>query len=202
MRPRDGRPVLLTAAGDTIPWAPMGKPPARSPLESSPGYQKVIDPESTAVLTGRRQVARHELRLGEGGRSAEELALWIVDALRESDKEQLKALHITYREYQEILWPEFPESRPITRLEHRDAWFYHERTTIAGINQGMNHYGGVPLEFDRITYDTGFAPYTNFNLYHGVRIHARTPVGEEVVLDFAESFVECQGTWKVYIYKD
>ena len=180
----------------------MGKSLSRSPLESSPGYQRVVDPESTAVQTGRRNVPLHDKRLGEGARSAEDLALWILGALRENDKEQIKALHVTYEEYQEILWPEFPESRPITRLEHKDAWFFHERTSIAGINQGLNLHGGEPLEFDRITYDIGYAPYTNFNLYHGIRVHALRPSGEAVVVDFIESFIECRGTWKVYMYKD
>lgn len=201
-RPTDGRPVLLTAMGDTIPYAPMGKTIGRSPLEDSPGYQRVVDPESTAVVTGRRQVAVHDRSLGEGARSAEDLALWILDALAAADREQLKALLITPEEFREILWPEFPESRPITRLEARDAWFFLERTSLAGINQALNLVGGTPLELERITYEVGFAPYTNFALYHGARIHARRPGGEPIVLDFADSFVECRGVWRVYTYKD
>ena len=196
------RPVLVTAAGDTIPYAPMGQELTRSPLEQSPGYKRVIDPESTAVLTGRRKVAVNDLKLSAGGRSAEELGMWVVDALRASDREQLKALMITPAEFRDLLWPEFPESRPITRLEAKDSWFFLERTSLAGMNQALNQQGGAELEFDRLTYEVGYAPYTNFALYHGVRIHARRPDGSEVVLDFADSFVECRGTWKIYTYKD
>jgi hypothetical protein len=201
-RPDDGRPVLFTSKGDTIPYAPMGEPRTWTPLEKSPGYRRVVDPESTAVVTGRRAVAVHDRKLGSGARSADELAMWILDALGSGDREQLKGLQVTPKEFREILWPEFPESRPITRLEAKDSWFFLERTSLAGIHQGLAEYGGSPLEYERVTYEVGYAQYTNFALYHGARIHARRPSGEMIVLGFADSFVECRGTWKVYTYKD
>jgi hypothetical protein len=189
-----------TLAG--IPLAPMGERPSRSAFEDKPGYVPPNDPETNAAMVGRREAPLIDREFVGGASSAEELALQILDALRAKDKKALNALRITSDEFGEILWPEFPASRPITRLKAGDAWFFLDADCVKGANAGMDALGGTNLIFDSISYEVGKAPYRNFTLYDGVRILAHTAEGHRVDVTFARTFAQRNGTWKVYAFKE
>jgi hypothetical protein len=175
--------------------APMGKPSARALLP------RENDPELESVVVGKRKVARHDLRLRGDIECPDTLARRIVRLVQRADRDGLRDLMIDQKEFTQILWPEFPQSRPATNWSGGEAWFFHDAKSESGIGEGVDLYGGSDLGYESVTCDVGRAPYTNFTLYHGIHIHARTPSGEPVTLDFAQSFVECNGSWKVYIYK-
>lgn len=173
-----------------------------SPLVHAPGYVPPEDPEADAVARGRRFVAEHDLQFTGGETSAETLALAILEALRTGNREALQELRITLDEFRTILWPEFPQSRPITRIQPEDSWTFLDRTCAAGMNQALSEYAGRDLRLDRIGYGAGQALYTNFSLYHEVVLHVLDPEGSPHELTFAHSFVERHGRWKVYMYED
>lgn len=179
-----------------VPDAPMGKPSARKlPPRKN-------DPELASVVVGKRKVARHDLRLRGGVECPDTLARRIVQSVRHADREGLLELMIDQKEYTSILWPEFPQSRPATNWSGAEAWFFHEAEAESGIGEGLDAHEGSELVYESVTCDVGRAPYTNFTLYHGIHVHAHTQSGEPVTMSFAGSFVECKGSWKVYIYED
>ncbi len=199
----DIHPLRIASDGSIIPHAPMGKkPPGPSPLENSPGYELPPDPERHTVETGRREVPKLDIAFETGAASADELIVLILEGLRTGDKELLKSLRVDFKEFSEILWPEFPQSRPATNLEPGNAWFFLDRESAAGMTRAIRRWVGRDFRLDTVEYETGFAPYTNFNLLHGIRLHVREPDGQKLVLRFAETFAECGGRWKVYTYKD
>jgi hypothetical protein len=132
--------------------------------------------------------------------SADELARAILDALVANDPAPLHDLHVTQAEFEQLFWPEFPQSRPATNIHAIDAWGFHYASCCDGITQGLTLYGGRPLHLVHLRYDQGFAPYTNFSLYHGVVIQAVDDRGESVEVQVATVFVERKGRWKVYMF--
>jgi hypothetical protein len=190
------------AGPEPIPLAPMGSTKTQSALVNSPGYTPPDDPEWDAFLTGKRKVGPVAMQLTGGFPSGEALAEAVLDAVNRDDVQALHAIRMTYEEFETILWPEFPQSRPITNIKAEHAWEFYMQTSLAGATRGVHEWTGRNLRLERVSYSIGLAPYTNFNLYRGAVIHALTGDGEHVQLTFAFTFLERNGRWKVYIYKD
>ena len=153
------------------------------------------------MARGRRIVSRNDAYALSGTYpSADELAQAILDALTVNDSAPLHALHISREEFEKLFWPEFPQSRPATGIDAADAWGFHYAACCDGISEGLTKWGGRSLHLQHVRYDIGFAPYTNFSLYHGVVIQAVDDRGESVDVPIATVFVERQGRWKVYMF--
>jgi hypothetical protein len=177
-------------------------PFAHSAVANAPGYRPPDDPEIESVYRGRREVERIDAELAGGAPSATWLAQMILDCIREASPECLAELAITKQEFVEIMWPEFPQSRAATNVSAQSAWFFLYHHSSGGINRALTDLAGMELQLKELTFDIGLTRYANFNLYRGVNIHALKPAGEEVVFDFAFTWVEKDGIWKVYVYKD
>lgn len=180
----------------------MGRVPTPSALEGRPGYYPPDDPEFDAVLRGRREVDQIDVPLEGGMPTAESLARAILKAVETADAQQLVRLRITFDEFSQILWPEFPQSRPATHAKAQDGWGFLHGECAEGISRGLQDWGGMKLEFQALSFSIGLGRYTNFSLYQGVQINVVTPAGAAAVVDFAHTFVEKEGVWKIYIYKD
>ncbi|MCK4305065.1 MAG: hypothetical protein KAY24_12575 [Candidatus Eisenbacteria sp.] len=195
------QPILIDGKWE-VHEIQSGRPLYRSPLENAPGYRPPDDPELDAVVSGRRQVEQIDIRFTGGADSAEGLARQIIRHLNRNDPGALHGLRVTYAEFTEILWPEFPQSRPATNIQSTDAWFFLTRTCASGVNGALDEWGGGDLHFNGFSFDDGLIRYTNFDAISGVHIHACKPSGIEMELTFAHTFVKRDRIWKVYIYKD
>ena len=192
-----------SAAVQGPPFAVQGPPPRpRSPLERSPGYFPPADPESSSVVTGRRNAPAVSLELDGGARSIGALARNLLAAIDARDERAMHAQRLTFREFEGICWPEFPESRPITRITAADAWEFSLTSSLAGAGRTVGLYGGHGLELVRV--EVGRTEeYRNFQLHRGVVIVARDAVdGSEVSLRFLPSIVERHGRFKALLYHD
>lgn len=196
------QPPAAPTQDDGIPIAELGEPELKSVLSSMPGYEAADDPEANSVRLGRREVGPIEIELSNGQDSPEELAISVLECIASTDLERLRALGITEDEFESLCWPEFPESRPITGWQGHEAWLFFMRRNLAGSNRGLDDFAGQALVLDQIVYRTGRADFSNFDLYLDLEIHARTVDGEPVVLDFVRSFIERNGRWKIYSFKD
>jgi hypothetical protein len=171
-------------------------------LEDSPGYYPPDDPESASVITGRRDAKAVDLPLSGGASTREDLARMLLAALSARDEKALHALRVTREEFSVILWPEFPESRPITNITADDAWGMAIAQSVAGAGRAVGQFGGRDLTLLRV--ETG-APvaYRNFILYRDVSILVvDRSTGVETRLSFAPAFVERTGHVKALIFRD
>lgn len=189
-------------AFEDVPLAPMGEEVGRSPLEDAPGYTPPDDPEAAAVRTGRRDAVPVDIPFQGGAASPEDLALAILDGLAAGDRAALLDLVITYDEFREILWPEFPQSRPIVNMSPQAAWQFHHRESNKGLTKGMAAWAGQHLSLRGLSCSVGKMPYTNFTLYKGVVLHAVAESGQPADVTFPAYLVEHAGVWKVYLYKE
>jgi hypothetical protein len=174
----------------------------RSPLESSPGYYPPADPESLSVITGRRDAPEVSLELSGGAASLDDLARAFLAGVVRKDERALHALRVTRAEFEAILWPEFPQSRPITHIPVSEAWGFETASSLAGASRAIGSYGGRPLTFLRADYARA-ETFRNFNLLRDVRILIRDPRdGRAIGLAYLPSVVERHGRYKALIFKD
>jgi len=174
----------------------------RSPLESSPGYYPPDDPESLSVIRGRREAPEIHVELEGGCASLDAFARAVLSGIERKDERALHAMRVTRSEFETILWPEFPQSRPITHIPVSEAWGFTTAKSLAGVSRVVGAYGGRHLTLLRADYARS-ETFRNFNLLRDVRILIRDPRdGRMVTLAVAPSVVERHGRYKALIFKD
>ena len=199
-KPAAQRPTAIAAILPSPVETP--RPRARSPLEQSPGYYPPADPESMSVITGRRDAPLVEFEFHGGAPTADDLAIRLLAALRAGDAKSLHELRISRDEFEKILWPELPESRPITNITADDAWDAANLRSISSADRAISGYGGRTIEFLKVE-ASAVVPYKNFTLHRGILITARDNASGEVFsMNFASSFIERRGQFKVVLYRD
>jgi hypothetical protein len=172
-------------------------------LEGRPGYYPPSDPESMAVVTGRRAAKPIDLPLTGGRDSLSSLARAVLSALAAARPDSLAALCVTRAEFEHILWLDFPESRPVTGLTAEDAWRPLAMRLSGGIAGAMSELGGRQLRLERVEATLGVKEYVNFRLHRGIVITARDETtGERVETRFLRTVVERKGRYKIYSTDD
>jgi hypothetical protein len=174
----------------------------RSALRSVPGYAPPYDPEWRAARTGRRAAAAVDRPLEGGASQLDELASAILAGLLARDAAALQAVRVTRAEFEVILWPEFPQSRPYLKIPVHEVWGFQDARSHQGVKEALARFGGRELAFEGLRWGRRL-PYTNFTLYRDLVIEARDPrTGEPVDVDVAPAVVERQGRFKVLVYDD
>ena len=142
--------ILIAAVGIglvvTDSWGgvtPAPIPPRIASIKDSPGYIPLVDPESTSVLIGRRLNAPLvNRRLQGGATSLDQLGRAVCRALHSGDRDSLLALCVREDEFSEIMWREFPQSRPVTGLTSEDGWRVLSMRLNAGCSEAIRDHGG------------------------------------------------------------
>ena len=195
-----------TGSAGTAATASSAKPGAapRRPMsvKDSPGYRPLVDPESMSVVIGRRLNAPLVSQPFTGGAlSLGELGRAVVRMLNHDQADSLLGLCITESEFKNILWQEFPQSRPVTHLEWLDGWkalFVRHRGGVSGAirDRGLEHY-----EFVRMESRDTVASYKNFRLHNAMVLVVRSD-GREQELRWIRSVAERKGRFKIYSTDD
>jgi len=180
----------------------LEQPMFRSSVEHSPGYAPPYDPEWRSVLTGRRSVGPVDLEFVNGARSLEELGRFVMLAALDGDGQALVGLAVNKDEFELILWPEFPQSRPYLRIPAEEGWSFHYSDLTKGISRGGLALTGKPYTFVGIR--SGSArEYANFRLLEDVVLICRDEsTGRTEEFAFAGTVAERNGRFKVYLYEE
>ena len=174
----------------------------RSPLEQSPGYFPPDDPESMSVITGRREARPLTGEFTGGAPTLESLLQAVFVAIERGDEATLHVLRVSRAEFERYLWPEFPQSRPITNIQAEDAWSFVKNGSLAGASRALGSYGGRRFTVQSIA-SSGPLPYTNFTLWRDIVITARDESSGEIqTMRFLPAVAERHGRFKVFSYKD
>lgn len=176
--------------------------PRRLSVKDSPGYVPLVDPESTAVALGRRAntpPVRHRFR--GGARSLDELGRLVCRAIHRGDRDALMALCVTDEEFRDVLWPEFPQSRPVTGLQWEDGWRVLSVRLLSGCNHAIVEHGGRYHEFVRFESDST-GRYRNFDLHGGLAMVVKGPDGALQRWTWLRSVAERKGVFKIYSTDD
>jgi hypothetical protein len=168
-----------------------------------PGYYPPADPESSSDRIGRRLNAPLvSKRFAGGARSLDELGRQVCHALHVDVPESLLSLGVREDEFRDILWREFPQSRPATGAQWQDGWMFLWARLHGGSVSAMNEYGGHAYEFLRFERTDSTHHFRNFNLIHGLVLVARDDEGNIQRFTWIRTAVERKGRYKIYSMKD
>lgn len=184
--------------------AAKAAPPARAPsTRDSPGWYPNVDPESAAVRLGRRVNApRVAMPLRGGTKSLDELGQAVCRALTHNDRDSLFALCVADSEFRQIMWREFPQSRPATGLQWEDAWRVLGMRLQSGCSDAVGEYGGHYWQFLRFERGDSTMRYANFALHNGLVLVVKNERGEIEKHGWLRSAIERRGRFKIYSVRD
>lgn len=195
--------VGALAADGAAATAPVRVPGKRvASVKDSPGYQPLADPDSAAERIGRRTDAPLvRKRFTGGAKSLEALATAVLGAFHASSVDSMLALSVRDDEFRDILWREFPQSRPATGLRWDDAWPVLRGRLNGGSVAAVREYGDHVYTLVRVETGT-VVPYRNFKLHNGITIVARDDEGREHRITAIRSVAERLGRYKLYSMQD
>lgn len=172
-------------------------------IRNSPGYVPLVDPESTSVLLGRRTNAPLVSKPFTGGAvSLDDLGKRLCLLFETTPKlDSLMRLTVQEDEFRDILWREFPQSRPVTGLTWEDGWRVLYPRLLNGCNSALYQNGGRSFQFVRFEVDS-IAKYKNFKLYSGVRLVVKDEAGHEERQVWLRGIAERKGRFKIYSAED
>jgi len=189
---------VSAAQGSAAPAPKAAVPRRLVSVKDSPGFVPLVDPESMSVKIGRRLNAPVVSQPFLGGtRSMDELGRTVVRHLNRSAPDSLLALCVSESEFRNILWREFPQSRPVTHLEWIDGWralYIRHRGGVTGAirDKGDHYYEYVRTESRDTT-----AIYRNFRLHNAIVLVVKVN-GQEQELRWLRSIAERKGRFKIY----
>jgi hypothetical protein len=182
---------------DSVPMQKHGS------VTQEPGYYPPVDPESSSVRIGRRLNAPYVKQDFHGGaRSLEELGRRVCHALDYNLSDSLLVLCVHEDEFRDIMWREFPQSRPATGVKWQDGWMFLWARLHGGSVSAMKEFGGHQYEFVRFERYDSTAHYRNFKLHNGLLLIAKDEDGQLQRFTWLRSAVERRGSFKIYSMKD
>jgi len=196
-------------AGPASPSPTAEGAPAASPtvkhgsVTMEPGYVPAVDPESASVRLGRRPNAPLvKKRFVGGAKSLDDLGRDICRALFYEKLDSIFVLCVRKDEFRDIMWREFPQSRPATGITDGDGWMFLEARLHGGAVNALQQYGGKHWTFVRFErYDTT-AVFKNFKLYKGLVLWAKDEAGNLERMTWFRVAAERKGRFKIYSVKD
>jgi len=161
-----------------------------------------VDPESTSVLLGRRPNAPIvSAKFKGGGRSLDDLGRRVLAGINHDSRDSLWNLCVSREEFRDILWNEFPQSRPVTGLTWEDGWKTVWMRVVNGCSGAVRDYNGplwtlVSVEADSVM------QYKNFKMYSRMRLVARNDEDKVETMYWLRAVVERKGSFKIFSTDD
>ena len=189
--------LVALAAGAIAPG-----PAAATSVRDSPGYVPLADPDSAAERLGRRNAPVVSMPFKGGAKGLEALGRAVCGALHGDTPDSLLRLCVSEDEFRDILWPEFPQSRPATGLRWDDAWPVLWGRLNGGSVSAVREHGSRVYTLLRVEQAAPTVEYRNFKLHPGFVIVARDDEGQERRFDWIRSVAERKRRFKIYSMRD
>lgn len=197
-----GVATAARAPGPSSRPAEQASPQSNPRLEDSPGWVPTFDPESASVTTGRRSNAPLVSTSFKGGaHSLDQLGQLVCRQLHHKNADSLLALCVADSDFRDVMWREFPQSRPATGLTWEEGWTPLLQRLISGCASAVNEYGMHWFAFQRFETDS-IAHYKNFTLYSRVTLVAKDDEGKIQRMRWLRAIVERKGRFKIYSTAD
>jgi hypothetical protein len=190
------------ACAGGAPAAPTAAGRPRSILEGLPGYDVPANPESLAMRRGRRDAPRVSIPFRDGRSDMPALLRAALAAIGGADEQSFRSLCITEREFSAILWPEMPESNPLSGATAGDAWYFLDHRLRGGIRGAIDDHGSRRLTYRGWLETRPRMAFRNFRLIRGVRIAVLDAQGVPDTLDFLRTVAVRHGVYKIYSMRD
>jgi uncharacterized protein YceK len=138
--------------------------------------------------------------LANGQRSAEGVAVAVLDALARRDRAGLEALALSDREFRQHVWPELPASRPERNLPYSYVWGeLHQKSRIQ-LAQTLAEKGGARLTLVGVQFAGETTKYPSYDVHREATFRVRDASGTESEIRLCGSMIEKDGVWKVFSF--
>lgn len=171
-------------------------------VKDSPGYTPPLDPEASSEQLGRRTSApRVNKRFTGGAHSLDDFGRTVARMIQQDRRDSLEQLCVRSDEFRDILWPEFPQSRPATGVQWVDAWFFLYTRNHKGCGLAIEDWGGQNYHFIGVTCDST-KRYKNFKMYSKLKILVGDANADTVRWDWVKAIVERKQRFKILSLRD
>jgi hypothetical protein len=139
-------------------------------------------------------------RLEDTFPTRESAAQAVLDAIWMRDSERLLRLAVTESEFQAVVWPRLPASRPEMGMPLSYLWSDMAGRNRAGVAEALQVHGRERLTLKAIDFA---GPPTDYGAF---RIHPKTSMtvsderGRRATVRLFGSMIESGGRWKVYSF--
>ncbi|MGE0043523.1 MAG: hypothetical protein AB7H88_09875 [Vicinamibacterales bacterium] len=175
----------------TVTAAPAGRPlgaPRRWPL------RLVALGLLLAAACGAPPTLGHTLP------SDEALARAVLDAVAANDREALMALSVSKDEFEDVVWPTLPASRPEVGMPADYVWRDTFDKSRAHLAQTLEAWGGTRFDLVRVEFLGDTTTNDVYTLSRKAVLVVRGPDGQERRLRLFGSVIRQGGGSKVYSY--
>jgi hypothetical protein len=180
----------------------LDHPQFKSRLQGQPGYARVYDPEWRAAVRGYRDAPDSGMDLMSAFADIEGVAREFLAGIQMNDYQYLQMLRIDELEFEKLVWPSTPQSRPVLRIDWREAWGSHVGHCTGGAQQILDELGGRELELKSIQQGET-KDYGQFRIINDVLLTLADPSdGSRIQVKTLDSVIERNGRYKGFIYKD
>jgi hypothetical protein len=171
-------------------------------VKDSPGYTPPVDPEASSEFLGRRVNAPRVSKPFTGGvKGLNQFGRTVTRLIQYQRRDSLERLCVRSDEFRDILWREFPQSRPVTGIQWEDAWFFLQTRNHKGCGQAISELGGQECQFLGVTCDST-KQYKNFKMYSKLKIIIRDANADTVKWDWVKAIVERNRQFKILALRD
>lgn len=132
--------------------------------------------------------------------SDEATAHAVLDALERRDAAALMALSVSQEEFERIVWPALPASRPEVGMPASYVWqdtFTRSRTHL---DETLQRWGGRRLHLVRLEFGGSTTEHGAYSLSRKTRLVVRDEAGAESAVRLFGSIIRQRGGSKVYSY--
>jgi hypothetical protein len=132
--------------------------------------------------------------------SDEALARVVLDLVEREDREALLRLSMTKDEFEDIVWPTLPVSRPEVGMPLSYLWndtFTKSRSYLA---ETLSKFGGQRFDLVRIEFRGDTTQHETYSVSRKTHLVVRGESGEERTVRLFGSVIRQDGRSKVYSY--
>ena len=132
--------------------------------------------------------------------SDEAVARAVLDALAHKDADRLAGLALTKDEFESVVWPTLPVSRPEVRMPMDYLWqdtFTKSRLYLA---QTLEEFGGRRYSLVRVEFQGDTTDHESYSVSRKTRLVVTDASGAEQTIRVFGSIIRQAGRSKVYSY--
>lgn len=129
--------------------------------------------------------------------SVKDLAASFLTSLKKRDREEMTGLALNRDEFEALLWPSLPASRPGTNLTAEYVWKQLELRSRAALSTTLSRYGGKEMKLKRVHFAKKEVLGDELTLYRDVRLRVEDADGKQIELNLFGSVIEARGYFKI-----
>jgi hypothetical protein len=128
------------------------------------------------------------------------LARAVLDRLERKDAEGLLALSVTRDEFEDLVWPTLPISRPEVNMPFDYVWQDNFTKSRAYLGQTLADFGGRHYDLEKVEFAGEETDYGTFTVHRETRLFVRDSDGQEQTMRIFGSIIRQNGRSKVFSY--